>query len=82
MRESRLKAIDELSDVDRIVLFKEKRLSRNKASRNYKVCELLTEEVMALKNRIESKKHLFLQKAKHAKQESRMQHQKTSSEHQ
>ena len=71
MREERLQTIeDEMSDIARMVRFKEKRLSQAEAGRNYKVCEQLTEEMMALKSRkreLDSEKRLFEQKKKRAK---------------
>ena len=66
MREERLKAIDEESrDISRMLLFKEKRLAQAEAGKNYRLCEQVTEEVMALKSRkreLNTEKHLFEQK--------------------
>lgn len=47
--------------------FKDKRLSQAEAVRNYKLCEQVTEEVMALKRRkreLDVERRLFEQKAK------------------
>lgn len=55
-------------------------MSQAEAGRNYKLCEQITEELMALKNKrrdLEAEKHLFEHKAKRAKR--RMQLQKSSS---
>ena len=74
MREDRLKAIsEELNDISRILLFKEKRLSQSEAARNYKVCEQLTEDIMEHKSRrreLEAERRLFVQKVKRAKRRS------------
>ena len=71
MREEQLQTIeDEMSDIERMLRFKEKRLSQAEAGRNYKVCEQLTEEMMALKSRkreLDTEKRLFEQKKKRAK---------------
>ena len=71
MREERLQAIDEeVKDIARMLQFKEKRLSQAEAGRNYKQCEQVTEEVMALKSRkrdLDAEKRLLEQKSKRAK---------------
>lgn len=55
MREDRLQAIEEeLQDITRMLKFKDKRLSQAEAAWNYKTCEQVTEEIMALKAERES----------------------------
>ena len=50
MRDERIKAIDdELADINKMMTFKEKRLSQAEAAKNYKLCEQVTEELMQLK---------------------------------
>ena len=78
LREQRLQAIeDEIKDINRMLQFKEKRLSQAEAGRNYKACEQVTEEIMSLKSRkreLEAEKRLFEQKAKRARRrETRIQ---------
>ena len=71
MRENRLKVIEEeLGDISRMLVFKEKRLSQAESSRNYKSCEQLTEEVMALKSKrreLNAEKKLFEMKVQRSK---------------
>jgi len=71
MRADRLKSInDELSDIDRLLKFKEKRLSQAESSKSYKTCEQVTEEIMTLKSKatdLNREKRLFEKKADRAK---------------
>ena len=78
MREECLQAIEEeMNDIARMLQFKEKRLSQAEAGRNYKVCEQLTEEMMALKSsrrELDTEKLLLEHKSKRAKRrEARIQ---------
>ena len=70
-REDRLQAIEEEArDILRILQFKEKRLTQAEAARNYKTCEQLTEEMMALRSRrneIDVEKCLLEKKGKRAR---------------
>lgn len=71
MRAERLQNIEEeLSDISRMLEFKGKRLSQHEAAKNYRSCEQVTEEMMALKERkreLEVEKALFVKKARRAK---------------
>ena len=64
MREERLHSIEqELTDIYRILQFKEKRLSQHEVDRNYRSCEQVTEEMMSLKGRkreLEGEKTILL----------------------
>ena len=68
MREERMKVSnDELGDIARMLTFKEKRLSQAEAAKNYKLCEQVTEELMALKSKkreIDAEKSPFEKKSK------------------
>lgn len=60
---------EELVDVARVLHYKEKRLSQAEASRNYRTCEQLTEEMMALKSKkceLEAEKYLLERKQRRA----------------
>lgn len=63
MREERIRQIqDDLNDLTRVLAFKEKRLLQAEASRNYRVCEEVSEEMMELKSRkcqLEVEKRIF-----------------------
>ena len=67
MRDERLQHIEEeLVDITKMLLFKEKRLSQHEAAKNYCSCEQVTEEMMTLKGRkreLEAEKALFIKKA-------------------
>ena len=71
MREERLESIDEeLGDISRMIVFKNKRLLQAECGKNYKLCEQLTEEMMTLKSRkreLDQEKRLFERKSKRAK---------------
>ena len=71
MRADRIKCIDdELSDITRLMKFKEKRVSQAESSKSYKTCEQVTEEIMTLKNKateLNREKRLFEKKANRAK---------------
>lgn len=71
MREERLQNIEEeLLDISRMLEFKGKRLSQYEAAKNYRSCEQVTEEMMALKERkrgLEVEKAQFVKKARRAK---------------
>lgn len=68
MVEERLQVVsEELSDISRMLQFKERRLSQAEAAKNYKQCEQVTEEIMSLKSRrheLESEKCIFEKKRK------------------
>ena len=70
-REERIGAIDEeLSDISRLLAYKEKSLCQAESARNYKLCEKVTEELMALKSKrrdLSVEKRLFEQKRKRAR---------------
>jgi len=84
MREERMAAIEEeLRDVARMIQFKEKRRSQAEAGKNYRVCEQVTEELMALKSRkreLEAEKSLLIRKARRAKQRKEKEHKRESDE--
>ena len=71
MRADRVKSInDELSDIDRLLKLKEKRLSQAESSKCYKTCGQVTEEIMTLKSKatdLNREKRLFEKKADRAK---------------
>lgn len=71
MRDERLQSIEEeLCDISRILQYKEKRLSQHEASKNYRLCEQVTEEMMDLKSKrreLEAEKAVFIKKARRAK---------------
>ena len=71
MREDRLKSInDELCDIDKLLKFKEKRLSHAENSKSYKICEQVTEEMMTLKSKVTElhrEKRLFEKKVNWAR---------------
>ena len=75
MREERIHSIEEeLTDISRILQFKEKRLSQHEVDRNYRSCEQVTEEMMSLKGRkreLEGEKTILLKKARRAKKRKR-----------
>ena len=51
-REERIVALnDEVKDIARLLAYKEKSLSQAECACNYKLCEKITEELMALKSR-------------------------------
>ena len=84
MRDERLKVIgEELRDISRILLFKEKRLSQAEAARNYRLCEQLTEEMMDLKSKKrepDAEKRLFEKKRRAKKRQARIQNESESSD--
>ena len=67
MREERLESTDEeLGDISRMIVFKNKRLLQAECGKNYKLCEQLAEEMMALKSRkreLDQEKRLFERKS-------------------
>lgn len=70
-REGRIEAIEEeLKDISRLLAYKEKSISQAESARNYKLCEKLTEDLMALKSKrrdLEVEKRLFERKNKRAR---------------
>lgn len=71
VRDERLQVLqDELSDVVRVLHFKEKRLAQAEAGKNYRTCEQIMEEMMVLKSRkseLETEKHMLERNQKRAK---------------
>ena len=60
MREERLKVIgEELRDISRMLLFKEKRLSQAEAARNYRLCEQQMMDLKSKKRELDAEKRLF-----------------------
>ncbi len=74
-REERIAAIDEeLKDTARLLAYKEKSLSQAESTRNYKLCEKVTEDLMALKSKrcdLKAEKSLFDRKRKRASRRER-----------
>jgi len=70
-REGRIEAIgEELKDISRLLAYKEKSLSQAESARNYKLCEKVTEDLMALKSKkrdLEVEKRVFEDKRKQAR---------------
>lgn len=74
---------EELNDVARMMQFKEKRRSQAEAGMNYRVCEQVTEEIMALKSRkreLEAERCLLVKKERRAKQRKERRHKQESDE--
>ena len=75
MREERIAAIEEeLSDIARMMQLKKKFRAQAEAGKNYRVCEHVTEEIMALKSRkreLDAERSLFVIKARRAKRRER-----------
>lgn len=84
MREERMATVEEeLSDVARMMQFKEKRRSQAEAGKNYRACEQITEELMVLKSRkreLEAEKCLLIRKARRAKQRKQRENKQESDE--
>ena len=60
---------EELSDISRLLTYKEKSLCQAENARNYKLCEKVTEELMALKTRrreLEVEKRLLVTSQPHS----------------
>ena len=70
-REERITALsEELKDTARLLAYKEKSISQAESARNYKLCEKITEDLMALKSRrreLQAENSLFERKGKRAR---------------
>ena len=75
MRADRVQNIEEeLADISRILHFKEKSLLQHEVSKNYCLCEQVTEEMMTLKSKrheLEAEKAIFMKKERRAKARAR-----------
>lgn len=50
LRRTRMKELENLKQLDQQIMFKEKRRDQAESVRNYKLCDLLTEEIGKLKS--------------------------------
>lgn len=50
LRQTRMKELENLKQLDQQIMFKEKRRDQAESVRNYKLCDLLTEEIGKLKS--------------------------------
>lgn len=66
---------EEIQDITQMIRFKEKRCSQAETTRNYKICDQLTEEQMELKKRkrdLEAELTVFCRKEKRARRHRTM----------